>query len=78
MENEVAELPREEALARLYELRNQLDVFDALRLASCQPIADGRCSDCARHGPRLRYISVRVCERCAMQRIRVASFLDAR
>lgn len=75
MENE--ELPREEVLVRLYELKAQMELYDVERWLNCADVAPGKCADCASHRPLKRYGEVEVCEACGLSRIRVASLVEA-
>jgi len=63
------ELPREEALVRLYALTNQMSLYDAERFDQCPEVAEGNCLDCGRLRRRYRYVEVFVCQGCAMRRI---------
>lgn len=73
MDNSFKELPRGEALARLYDLRNQLDLYDAERLAACAPVGTQACEDCGITRDCVRYGSRDLCEACAGMRIRTAA-----
>lgn len=69
MEN--SPLPYHEALARLYELRAILDLYETADLDELDALPEGRCLDCASYRPRVRYGRVALCRDCATARIRV-------
>lgn len=75
MEN--PELPREEQLARIYELMYQLEVYDIEEWLGLAEWGVDKCHDCAKHRPRRLYGNVAVCESCGLMRIRVARQIAA-
>jgi hypothetical protein len=74
---EYQELPREEALVRLYQLRDQLDFVFACELQDSATGFDGRCQDCAAHAALYQLKGVTVCWECAVGRETVRRALAA-
>ena len=74
----LAELPREEALARLYQLQHQLSIEQVLLLDSLTLLPEGFCDDCHAHGARRRYGRVDLCDRCTLARLAVAAVASSR
>lgn len=76
MENE--ELSRDEALVRLYQLKNQLDMEDVVLLEGLASAAAGYCDDCHAAASLRHYGRVVACERCILSRMAVKRVHDAR
>lgn len=77
MEN--PELPREETLARLYQLQNQLEIDDVImlqQLAAMTGQKDVSCNDCRAAEARVIYGRAFLCEPCAIMRIRMRRRLE--
>lgn len=76
--SDYAQLPREEALVRLYQLQAQLDLEDAVIAAELPPAGPGHCEDCKRARSLLHYGSVIICESCTLSRLAVRRATEAR
>lgn len=76
MENDSSEYF--DGLARLYELRNLIEQYETADLEELADGGEGRCLDCGRHRPLLKYGRVRVCREHAAQRIRVRNAMRLR
>jgi hypothetical protein len=62
---------REEQLVRLFQLRDQLDIDDMIALTLLEPADPGTCADCQADTSRSVYGRMAVCDRCALQRIKI-------
>lgn len=71
------ELPREEALVRLYQLKHQLDMEDVILLDGLTPMGVSFCDDCHAHTNLRAYGRVNACERCILGRMAVKRLHDA-
>jgi hypothetical protein len=72
------ELPREEALIRLYQLKNQLDMCDVIALEELKTLGPGFCDDCHAASAELRsYGRTAGCERCILGRMSVKRYSEA-
>lgn len=79
MENgDLAELPREEALTRLYQLARQLTLDEVLELEGLPLLPVDFCDDCHAHCELRRYGSVATCDRCTLSRMKVRAIAAAR
>ena len=72
------ELPREEALVRLYQLQNQLDLEDVVTWSEMPPAGPGFCEDCQNAGELSHYHAVCICEKCGLSRLRVKRMHETR
>lgn len=72
------ELPREEALVRLYQLKAQLDLEDVIALDNLELVGAGFCDDCHAAATLRKYGSVALCERDALSRMAVVRVRLAR
>jgi hypothetical protein len=61
----------DENLARLYALRDQLDIEEVIYLSTLEEVDAGDCDDCGAYTSRVSYFSVVVCEPCALARHRL-------